>query len=183
MKDVKKWNFFHAGYEVSGQCRKKYHKPLERFFPFFLFLFFFCIIAAIILHDTRSKNKCVIFEFIWFVEEIYLSLSITVIECDAGTFGYNCVNNCSGHCLNGSTCNKSSGKCERGCNPGYTNDDCSKGEFLYQCYFGLNIFNCIYNIIYIYIPRDRRKTHIVHKYNTHYSNCVWIPHHIVCVSL
>lgn len=74
------------------------------------------------------------------LKKYILSLSITVIECDVGTFGYNCANNCSGHCLDGSPCNKYSGHCERGCNPGYTNDDCKKGEFIYECYF---VINCV----------------------------------------
>lgn len=49
-----------------------------------------------------------------------------VTECDDGTFGDDCINNCSAHCLNNSLCNKQTGHCERGCKPGYTNDDCKK---------------------------------------------------------
>lgn len=49
------------------------------------------------------------------------------IECADGTYGYACVNNCSGHCMNGSLCNKQTGHCDKGCNPGYTNRDCSRG--------------------------------------------------------
>lgn len=49
------------------------------------------------------------------------------IECDDGTYGYACVNNCSGHCINGSLCNKETGYCHNGCNAGYTNKDCSRG--------------------------------------------------------
>lgn len=120
------------------------------FSPFFFFFFFFALSLPSYSMIPAVKTNVLYLNSYGLLKKYILSLSITVIECDAGTFGYNCVNNCSGHCLNGSTCNKSSGKCERGCNPGYTNDDCSKGEFLYQCYFGLNIFNCIYNIIYIY---------------------------------
>ncbi|XP_065933837.1 receptor-type tyrosine-protein phosphatase epsilon [Magallana gigas] len=47
-------------------------------------------------------------------------------ECVSGTYGHNCVNNCSSHCLNDSTCNKQTGHCDRGCNPGYTINDCSQ---------------------------------------------------------
>lgn len=50
------------------------------------------------------------------------------LACDDGSYGYDCVNNCSGHCLNGSHCNKQAGHCDKGCNPGYTNDNCSKRE-------------------------------------------------------
>lgn len=48
--------------------------------------------------------------------------------CVNGTYGYGCNNNCTGHCLNDSPCNKTTGHCDRGCKPGYTNSDCSKGN-------------------------------------------------------
>lgn len=51
------------------------------------------------------------------------------IDCNDGTFGYNCTNNCSSHCLNDSSCNKQTGQCDRGCKPGYTFDNCSKGMY------------------------------------------------------
>lgn len=54
-----------------------------------------------------------------------------VTECEDGTYGYNCTNKCSGHCLNDSTCNKQTGHCDNGCYPGYTNRNCSKGMFIY----------------------------------------------------
>lgn len=50
------------------------------------------------------------------------------LACDDGSYGYDCVNNCSGHCLNGSHCNKQAGHCDKRCNPGYTNGNCSKRE-------------------------------------------------------
>lgn len=53
-----------------------------------------------------------------------------ITECDDGTYGYHCVNNCSGNCLNDSSCNKQTGHCKRGCKPGYEDGDCSKGEFI-----------------------------------------------------
>lgn len=51
-----------------------------------------------------------------------------VTECRDGTYGYNYVNNCSGHCLKNTPCNKQTGHCDTGCDPGYTNRDCSKGK-------------------------------------------------------
>lgn len=53
---------------------------------------------------------------------------ILVTECDDGTYGYNCVNNCSGDCLNDYPCNKQTGNCDRGCSPGYTGDKCRKSN-------------------------------------------------------
>lgn len=50
------------------------------------------------------------------------------VECNDVTYGYNCVNNCSGHCLNNYPCNKQTGHCDGGCDPGYKNDDCNDGE-------------------------------------------------------
>lgn len=49
------------------------------------------------------------------------------IVCIDGTFGFDCVNNCSGYCLNDSPCNKQTGHCDFGCYPGYTDDDYNRG--------------------------------------------------------
>lgn len=49
------------------------------------------------------------------------------LECDDGTFGNDCVHQCSDHCLSDSPCNKQSGQCVGGCEPGYTSSDCSQG--------------------------------------------------------
>lgn len=52
----------------------------------------------------------------------------TLKECDDGTYGYDCIDNCSGHCLNNFPCNKQTGHCDRRCKHGYTNSKCSKGQ-------------------------------------------------------
>lgn len=54
------------------------------------------------------------------------SYTVSVTECDDGTYGFDCVNNCSGHCLNNSSCEKHNGQCKNGCNPGYTNLLCTE---------------------------------------------------------
>lgn len=54
-------------------------------------------------------------------------IPIPITECELGTFGYDCMNNCSDHCLNNSPCNKETGHCDGGCNLGYTNGDCNEG--------------------------------------------------------
>ena len=46
--------------------------------------------------------------------------------CVNGTYGNNCVYNCSGNCLNDSPCNRQTGYCEGGCKPGYTNAFCNE---------------------------------------------------------
>ena len=48
--------------------------------------------------------------------------------CSDGAYGYGCVHNCSGHCVDDSPCNKETGHCDRGCKAGYTNALCSKGK-------------------------------------------------------
>lgn len=37
-------------------------------------------------------------------------------------------NNCSFHCLHDYMCDKQTGHCHGGCDPGYTNSDCKKGK-------------------------------------------------------
>lgn len=59
-------------------------------------------------------------------------LNEIVTECIDGTYGYKCVHNCSGQCVNNSPCDKQTGHCGRGCNPGYTDSYCSKGEYTYR---------------------------------------------------
>ena len=53
------------------------------------------------------------------------------LVCEDGTYGSNCVQNCSGNCLNDSLCNKETGHCEAGCNPGYTNALCNQGKLMF----------------------------------------------------
>lgn len=53
------------------------------------------------------------------------------VECDYGTFGYDCIGQCSTNCFNELPCNKKTGHCDNGCNLGYTDSDCSKREFKY----------------------------------------------------
>lgn len=53
--------------------------------------------------------------------ELHSLLSFVVwyfTECDCGTYEYDCLHNCSGHCLNDSPCDKQTGHCYRGCEPG-----------------------------------------------------------------
>ena len=49
-----------------------------------------------------------------------------IVECEDGTYGNNCVHNCSGYCLNDSPCNKQTGHCDMGCKLGYTNALCGE---------------------------------------------------------
>lgn len=50
--------------------------------------------------------------------------------CENGTYGYNCLKNCSGHCVHGYPCNKETGRCDEGCEPGYSDTFCSKSWFI-----------------------------------------------------
>lgn len=57
-----------------------------------------------------------------------IKVILLVKECDDGTYGYECLNTCSGNCLDGALCDKEAGNCSIGCNPGYMYDNCSKGK-------------------------------------------------------
>lgn len=48
--------------------------------------------------------------------------------CVNGIYGYGCINDCVGYCLNDYLCNKMIGYCDMGCKLGYMNSDCSKGN-------------------------------------------------------
>ena len=53
------------------------------------------------------------------------------VVCKDGTYGHNCVYNCSGNCLNDSPCNRQNGHCEEGCKPGYANVLCNKSMLIF----------------------------------------------------
>lgn len=60
-------------------------------------------------------------------------------ECSPGTFGVNCRERCSGHCLNDKPCDQVSGMCTFGCQDGFTGKHCNKCKKLtssHPCYFG-----------------------------------------------
>lgn len=72
-------------------------------------------------HDHQLKTESEL-------DSVVKALNIfSFIVCADGTYGYNCVKNCSGQCLINSSCNKQTGHCEMGCNSGYTDNKCSLG--------------------------------------------------------
>lgn len=48
-------------------------------------------------------------------------------ECPFGTYGPDCVHNCSGNCLGAVACNRTTGTCDTGCDFGYTGELCETG--------------------------------------------------------
>lgn len=48
-------------------------------------------------------------------------------ECPLGSYGTDCVYNCSGNCLDDVACNRNTGKCDTGCVIGYTGVMCNTG--------------------------------------------------------
>ncbi|XP_062607536.1 tyrosine-protein kinase receptor Tie-1-like [Saccostrea cucullata] len=59
--------------------------------------------------------------------------------CDSGSYGNNCQLRCSGHCMNGQTCNKVTGICDKGCASGWTGPKCNE-----LCFSGLFGERCRY---------------------------------------
>lgn len=80
--------------------------------------------------NKMNENKNA-FNLLLFGVKILISLAVLLLVtgCYDGTYGYDCTNNCSGHCLNKSPCNKQTGQCDRGCEPGYTNVFCSESNY------------------------------------------------------
>ena len=53
-------------------------------------------------------------------------------ECDPGTYGVNCSQNCSSFCAGpGKECEPVNGSCTHGCAEGYTGETCSDGELTF----------------------------------------------------
>jgi hypothetical protein len=73
---------------------------------------------------------------------VYEPFSFNRLECDNGRFGPNCVHACSGNCLNGVPCDKSTGMC-KSCKVGYKGDLCNNSKCLLAldtCYVSYIIF-------------------------------------------
>lgn len=49
------------------------------------------------------------------------------IECPIGTYGPECVQTSSGRCLGDVACNRTTGKCDTGCDPWCTGELCETG--------------------------------------------------------
>lgn len=86
---------------------------------------------------------------------------ITVLVCDEGYYGYDCGNTCSGHCLNSSPCNKQTCHCDKGCNSGYSNSDCSRSNLTdewfikwYQFHIIALMLNVSLKVSYLYMYVD-----------------------------
>lgn len=59
-------------------------------------------------------------------------------ECPFGTYGPDCMHNCSGHCLGAVACNRTTGNCDTGCDFGYTGELCETG--LIKCRLNYSYF-------------------------------------------
>lgn len=60
-------------------------------------------------------------------------------ECPLGNHGPDCVHKCSGLCLGGVACNRTTGKCDTGCNFGYTGEFCEAGMMKLNIHFNMRI--------------------------------------------
>ena len=102
---------------------------------------FLTLVSALFLWVSLMLLKYLIMFCPWFVSSFSIhilkgrttwysswrdSYQIIVVECEDGTYGKNCVHNCSDNCLNGSPCNKQTGHCDMGCKPGYTTALCNE---------------------------------------------------------
>lgn len=89
-------------------------------------------LSVFFLNDIKigvSFLKFIFFNIIPFFYLLWcIFISITVIECNYGTYGYSCANSYSGDCSIHSPCNKQTGNCDDGCKPEYTDTYCGKGN-------------------------------------------------------
>ena len=50
-----------------------------------------------------------------------------IIECELGTYGVDCMNNCSRYCKKEHICNRKTGEYDGGCIPGWEGIHCDNG--------------------------------------------------------
>ena len=65
-----------------------------------------------------------IFSYVFKTNNFTSCFHFSMIVCDAGYYGISCQYNCSGNCLDGEECNRESGNCSKGCEPGFMGTDC-----------------------------------------------------------
>lgn len=79
-------------------------------------------------------------------------------ECPSKKFGPDCAHNCSGNCLGDVACNKKTGKCDTGCNAGYTGEFCDTGGVKCKMI-------CISKLIVWFFSNSRLNS-VINKYHT-----------------
>lgn len=87
-----------------------------------------------------------------------------ITECNDWTFGYDCKNNCSGHCSNNNPCIKQTGHCNGGCKSGYTNVFCDESKYyittLYSAHLWrqISLYTCFKKniLFFIYVNTECR---------------------------
>lgn len=60
-------------------------------------------------------------------------------ECPLGNHGPDCVYKCSAKCLGDVACNRKTGKCDTGCDIGYTGELCETGMMKLNVHFTIRI--------------------------------------------
>lgn len=60
-------------------------------------------------------------------------------ECPLGSYGPDCVYNCSKACFGDVACNRTTGKCDTGCNVRYSGDLCETGMIKLNIDFNMRL--------------------------------------------
>ena len=110
----------------------------EDMFAIFCFFFFHLLISY--LYGFPNGNKPFFLQKVWVIFGGFFRIRLHlwpysyqyyfILDCNDNYFGYNCINKCSGHCLNDAPCNKQTGHCDRGCNPGFKNSFCNDSTWI-----------------------------------------------------
>lgn len=60
--------------------------------------------------------------------KLLICMYVLHLECQAGHFGIECRERCSGHCIDNEPCGHVSGECPSGCQDGYIGTDCANSK-------------------------------------------------------
>lgn len=79
------------------------------------------------------------------IKRCHLRNLIFFTECRDGFYGKSCVHQCSENCYVTRRCDKITGKCFKGCKPGWRTDTCDQSKsifvrFSYALLFSINCF-------------------------------------------
>lgn len=63
----------------------------------------------------------------------FMRIHVSSIACPVGSFGYDCQAKCSVHCAVPDRCDRVTGECEDGCQPGWKGVTCDKRKRQVHC--------------------------------------------------
>ena len=92
------------------------------------------------------QEKCFNVNYMYTLKNVFQCVQYTVfkyffVACEDGYFGDMCTQKCSENCNQAGICNKTTGVCLDGCQPGWMGDFCDSGIFQFYTFHIIHILS------------------------------------------